>query len=73
MYNRDVLDALAIASFIIGVANYKENLTQNDKADIMNHLDKQTSDILGKVQKSLEEQNKMLEEILNRINIDDGK
>ena len=67
MYNRDVLDALAIASFLIGVANYEENLTQSDKDDIMQSLDKQTTDILNGVETALDEQNKMLEEILKRL------
>ena len=64
MYDRDVLDAIAVTSFMIGVANYRENLTQSDKDEIINRLDQQTRDILSKVQKSLEEQNKMLREIM---------
>lgn len=56
MYNQNFLDALAMTSFLVGIANYNENLTQNDKDDIMNRLDKQTKDVLLKVQESLEEQ-----------------
>lgn len=67
MYNKDFMDALALVSFIVGVANYEENLTQDDKDDIMNRLDSQTRDILEKVNESLEEQNKMLREILDRL------
>lgn len=67
MYDRDFIDDLAVASFLIGIANYQENLTQSDKDDIMNHLDQQTKDILTKVQEALEEQNKMLTEILERV------
>ena len=66
-YNQDFLDAIALVSFLIGVANYNENLTQSDKDDIMKSLDKQTNDILIKVQECLEEQNKMLKEILERL------
>ena len=65
--NQDVLDALAVVSFMVGMANYNENLTQSDKADLMNSLDKQTRDILTKVEASLENQNRMLEEILRRV------
>ena len=32
-FNEDMLDALTLVSFMIGVANYNENLTQNDKSD----------------------------------------
>ena len=67
MYDRDFIDMIQIISFVIGLANYQENLTQSDKDDIMNHLDQQTKDILTKVQAALEEQNKMLREILERL------
>ena len=67
MYNQDFLNALQLVSFIVGVQNYKENLTQNDKDDIMNSLDQQTKDILTKVQNEIERQNEMLEEILERL------
>ena len=67
MYNQELLDAIALTSFLVGIANYDENLTQNDKDDIMKRLDQQTKDILVKVQESLEEQNQMLREILNRL------
>lgn len=67
MYNQNFLDALAITSFLVGIANYNENLTQNDKDDIMKRLDQQTKDILVKLQKSIDEQNEMLREILRRL------
>lgn len=67
MYNQNFLDALAMTSFLVGIANYNENLTQNDKDDIMNRLDQQTKDILLKVQESIDEQNEMLRDILRRL------
>lgn len=67
MNNQDFLDALAMVSFLVGIANYNENLTQSDKDDIMRRLDSQTNDILMKVQKELEAQNEMLREILKKI------
>ena len=70
MYNQDFLNALQLVSFIVGVQNYKENLTQNDKDDIMNRLDQQTKDILTKVQSEIERQNDMLEEILERLRME---
>lgn len=66
-YNQDMLDALTLVSFLVGVANYNENLTQSDKDDIMRHLDQQTRDILTRVETALEDQNKMLREILERL------
>ena len=58
---------LNMLSFVIGIMNYQENLTQNDKSDIMNRLDEQTKDILTKLQDEIETQNNMLREILNRL------
>lgn len=66
-FNEDMLDALTLVSFLIGVANYNENLTQSDKDDIMKSLDQQTNDILMRVEEALQEQNEMLEEILETL------
>ena len=66
-YNQDMLDAIAIVSFLVGVANYNENLTQSDKDDIMNYLDRQTVEILKKLQDSIDEQNAMLKQILSKV------
>ena len=73
MRNQDFMDAINVASYLIGVANYNENLTQNDKAEIMNKLDTQTKDILIKIEEYLEAQNVMLEEILRRLDNGQGK
>lgn len=67
MMNKDVLDAVALVSFIVGMANYNENLTQSDKDDLMKGLDEKTNMILARVEDALEKQNNMLEEILNRL------
>ncbi len=66
-YNQDYLDTLALLSFIIGIVNYEENLTQSDKDDIMQSLDKQTRDILTKIKTALDDQNTMLKEISDRL------
>lgn len=66
-YDENFLNAVQLVSFIVGLANYQENLTQSDKDDIMKGLDQQTKDILEKVQEALEEQNKMLKKIIEMI------
>ena len=66
-YNSDMLDTLTFVSFLIAMANYSENLTQSDKADLMAGLDKQTAHILGHIKEELEKQNGMLTEILDRL------
>ena len=73
MRNQELMDAINIASYLIGVANYNENLTQNDKAEIMNKLDEQTKDILQQIEDAIIKQNEMLEEILRRLDNGQGK
>lgn len=41
-----LLDIMSIVSFVIGIANYNENLTQADKADLMSAFDNQTSQLI---------------------------
>lgn len=65
--NQDFLDALTFVSFVVGMANYNENLTQNDKDDIMKGLDQKTNEMLARIEQDLEEQNIMLREILDTL------
>lgn len=67
MFNQDFLDALSLVSFMVGIANYGENLSQSDKDDLMTSLDKKTNSILETLKASLEEQNAMLREILKKL------
>ena len=67
MFNQDFLDALSLVSFMVGIANYGENLSQSDKDDLMTSLDKKTNSILETLKASLEEQNVMLREILKKL------
>ena len=67
MFNKDFIDALSIVSFMVGIANYDENLSQSDKDDLMTSLDNKTNSMLERLEKDLEEQNAMLREILNRL------
>jgi len=67
MANQDFLDALAVVSFIVGIANYNENLSQSDKDDMMQALDEKTTALLKTIERDLDEQNEMLKEILERL------
>lgn len=67
MMNQDFLDALTFVSFVVGMANYNENLTQSDKDDLMKGLDRKTNEMLARIEQDLEEQNIMLREILKRM------
>ena len=63
-YNEDLLDILSILSFVIGIANYNENLSQSDKDDLMHALDEKTNKMLESIKKDLDFQNRMLKKIL---------
>lgn len=66
-YNQDFLDAVALVSFIIGIANYNENLSQSDKDDMMHALDEKTNVMLERLEADLEEQNELLRQILDKL------
>ena len=67
MYNKDFLDALSIVSFMVGIANYDENLSQSDKDDLMKSLDEKTNGMIARLEVRIEEQNAMLREILEKL------
>ena len=67
MNNKDLLDAVSIVSFLIGIANYNENLSQSDKDDLMAKFDEQTNAILVSLKDEIEEQNKMLQHIIELL------
>lgn len=47
------IDTLNLLSFVIGLMNYDENLTQGDKQDLMNILDTKTTYLLGEIRKDI--------------------
>ena len=67
-YNQDFMDAVALVSFIIGIANYNENLSQSDKDDMMHALDEKANVMLERLEADLEEQNELLRQILDKLN-----
>ena len=44
--------------------NYNENLTQNDKQDLLGQLNNQTKVLLNEIHSHLEEQDKKIDSIL---------
>lgn len=59
-FNQRTLDAMAFIGFLIGVANYQENLTQNDVQDIIKGA-------LGDVHEHLEEQDNKIDHIIELL------
>lgn len=63
----DFLDILNIMSFIIGLMNYDENLTQNDKQDLMQELNAKSDKLLVEIHRHLTEQDKKIDTILKEV------
>lgn len=67
MFNKDFMDELNIASFIIGLKNLEENLSQSDKDDLIESMSTTNQDLLDVLERDIEKQNEMLNEILDRL------
>ena len=63
----DFLDVLNIMSFVIGLMNSDENLTQNDKQDLMQELNAKSDKLLEEIHKHLTEQDKKIDSILKEV------
>lgn len=67
--NLDFLDIINIVSFAIAIANYNENLNQSDKQELIHKLDKQTSELLSKLNAHLERQDKNIDKLLTMLEV----
>ena len=61
------LDLLNIASFVIGVMNLEENMTQGDKQELQQDLSNKAELLLKEIHGHLEEQDKKLEFIMKEL------
>ena len=59
-FNQRTLDAMAFIGFLIGVANYEENLSQSDVQDMIKGA-------LGDVHEHLEEQDNKIDHIIELL------
>lgn len=55
---------LNLASFIIGLINYQENLTQSDKSEILQNSQNVSDEIIKKIDEHLQRQDRKIDEIL---------
>lgn len=63
----DFLDVLNICSFMIGLKNLEENLSQSDKQELIHDLNQKTDYLLNEINKHLEIQDDKIDELLIRI------
>ena len=58
------IDLLSMMSFLIGLMNLEENLTQGDKQDLMTEFDTKASALLSEIHEHLADQDRKLTEII---------
>ena len=65
-YNNQLgfVDILSIMSFVIGLMNLDENLTQNDKQELQEDLSSQTHLLLNEIHSHLQNQDDKIDKIL---------
>ena len=63
------LDSIALISFIVGIMNYEENLTQSDKQDLQDQLNAKIDLLLKEIHSHLEEQDRKIDKIMEALNL----
>lgn len=66
-FNADFLEFMTVLEFVITLINYETNLEQSDNDDIMKELDQKTNALIERLEKDLQEQNTLLQEILKKL------
>lgn len=61
------LDVVSLISFYIGVENLNQNLSQNDKQEMLADLNEKTKSLLAELHGHLEKQDKKLDLILEKL------
>ena len=65
--NNIFMDLMNYLSLAISIANYEQNLQQSTTDDVIQTLNHHTNAIVARLQNDLQEQNKMLKQILERL------
>lgn len=62
------LDSINLISFIIGLMNLNENLTQGDKQDLLETFSQKADDLLKEIHLHLKSQDEKIDKILEELN-----
>ena len=68
----DFLDILTVMSFVIGLINLDENVTQSDKQELQHDLADKADMLLQEIHTHLEIQDIKLDHIIERLEAIDG-
>jgi hypothetical protein len=63
-------DTINLLSFYISMLNLNENMTQNDKQELFQELEKKTGLLLNEIHGHLQEQDKKIDMILEELKND---
>ena len=61
------LDTISLISFMIGLMNYNENLTQGDKQDLLETFSQKADDLLNEIHGHLQAQDEKIDKILKEL------
>ena len=64
------LDTLGIISFLVGIMNLNENLTQGDKQDLLETFSEKADALLQEIHGHLQEQDEKIDIILKELSND---
>ena len=64
------LDTLSLISFMIGIMNLNENLTQGDKQDLLKTFSQEAERLLNEIHRHLQEQDEKIDIILEELKHD---
>lgn len=63
----DFMDILGVMSFVIGLMNFQENLTQGDKQELLQELGKKADLLLKEIHGHLEIQDRKIDALLELL------
>lgn len=63
----NLLDTISIISFIIGLMNLDENVTQGDKQELMEELSNKADYLLNEIHRHLQEQDEKIDAIIRHM------
>ena len=67
------LDSISLTSFLIGMMNLNENLTQGDKQDLLQTFSTKADELLKEIHGHLKKQDDKIDKILEEISYDNRR
>lgn len=65
--NSDYWNALSVASFIFGLMNYQENVSQGDLQKVMDNSNRVQDEVIDRIESHLLKQDQRIDEILRLL------